>query len=242
MNLGGFKPPAFPPAVGAPPLQTQIQKAARSNPSCGRGRWARHEDEGAVNASLEEEAYIRGEGGLVRLGLSDLGLSQLSGLQVLSLVGCQCVTDEGVKGVLQRSPGLRELDLGLCTGVTDETLMAVAQFCPDLRLLDVQRCIPGFTPFRIGPPEDDPAAYGPRVTIAGLEALVLGCSGLRELNLAGHGVLLADSGDFVYGPGARASSGGDINALLGQLELRDVHIIGIIGTEEVQAEGESDDE
>jgi len=121
----------------------------------------------------------------VRLGLSDVGLSHLSGLRVLQLAGCQCVTDTGLVGICQRSPGLRELDLGKCSGITDATIVAAAHHCSLLEIVDLQRRIPD-------PGRSCLSTHGPEITVSGFEALVHGCSDLRQLNLVGQSALIGD--------------------------------------------------
>lgn len=179
-----------------------------------RGRWSRYEQEWPYSgmAPGDDEDYNRGEEGLVRLGLDNTGLSFLSGIHTLDLTGCQCVTDEGVSGICRRSPNLEVLGLGKCSGVSDLTLVAIAQHCPQLQGLDLQRHIPA---------DDDLAMHGPHITAAGLEALVHGCVGLRELNLAGQTSLLGTPRNLRSATPQGATA---VGALVDTLEARGVRV------------------
>lgn len=136
----------------------------------------------------EDDVYDGEEGGdrdgrpLVKRGLTDAGLSCLHGLHELHVEGCQCLTDDGIAGICARSPSLCSLDVSICSALSDRVLIAVSQHCPELTTLFLERCIPA---------PDDPASYGPTVTLVGLRALVDGvCTKLRTLSLVGQRALL----------------------------------------------------
>ena len=148
---------------------------------------------------------------LIRLGLSDAGLYHLSGLRILQLKGCQCITDTGLVGVCRRNPGLRVLDLGECSGIRDETLVAAGQCCPLLELVDLQRCISH---------REDTTEHGPTVTVEGLGALIHGCCrGLRKLNLAGQKALIGDQKQLFSATPEGATA---VGALIDELVARRV--------------------
>ncbi|KAF9544608.1 SCF ubiquitin ligase complex subunit [Mortierella hygrophila] len=75
--------------------------------------------------------------------LTDETLIRFSGcsrLERLLLPGCNKITEEGLKQILQAGKGLYSLDLSEIPAVTDAVLDSVARFCPKLHTLYLAGC------------------------------------------------------------------------------------------------------
>ncbi|XP_074583447.1 F-box/LRR-repeat protein 3-like [Curcuma longa] len=117
-------------------------------------------------------------------------ISSLSKLEVLSMVGCSFVDDEGLQFLKHRNNSLRSINISRCENVTSSGLTSVIEGNSGLQKLNVGDCFPELAPLFLSKLNDLKDCLtvlkldGFQVSASSLKIIGLNCKNLAKIGLS----------------------------------------------------------